>query len=471
MKLQATDAGLPGAAHGQGWKVPLLSSIRAVVALGLGMVILLSGHTSFFPWLSLPTSDNPFEHLRAHCANATPISSHTFLARQRALAQVLHRERIGAYIVEPGASSTYFASVSARQWHTSERVFLVVITPAVDRISGDVEARVSVLAPEFEQDRARLLGIPSKYPIRYITWAEEQSPYETLVDTLGKDVGVIAADEAIRLFVSEGLKGAGKGRLDVKMAPRSIRALRERKGEEELALMRCANEPNVEAVWQVTLLAIRAVRERMYIGIRESEVGRMMSLALGTAGLQNTFALVQFGENAALPHGSGSDRVLRADDMVLIDTGGSLHNYESDVTRTFALPESVVPAEHVRIWETVAKVQAHAFSVARRGVEARAVDQAARSYMDAQQAGMSRYFSHRLGHGIGLEGHEAPYLRRGADNTRGLEAGNAMSDEPGIYILGKVGVRLEDCFYISEIGDPVLLTSGVGGFARDLLHP
>ncbi|KAG9098811.1 hypothetical protein FRC06_005951 [Ceratobasidium sp. 370] len=465
MKLQATGAGLPGAAHEQGWKVLPFSSIRAVVVLGLAAIVLLSGHASFFQWLSLPTShsDNPFEHLRAHCANATPISSHTFLARQRALAQVLHRERIGAYIVEPGASSTYFASVSARQWHTSERVFLVVVTPAVDHTSGDIEARVSVLAPEFERDRARLLGIPSKYPIRYITWAEEQSPYETLVDTLGKDVGVIAADEAIRLFVSEGLKGAGKGRLDVKMAPRSIRALRERKGEEELALMRCANE--------VTLLAIRAVRERMYIGIRESEVGRMMSLALGTAGLQNTFALVQFGENAALPHGSGSDRVLRADDMVLIDTGGSLYNYESDVTRTFALPGSVVPAEHVRLWETVAKVQAHAFSVARRGVEARAVDQAARSYMDDQQAGMSRYFSHRLGHGIGLEGHEAPYLRRGADNTHSLEAGNTMSDEPGIYILGKVGVRLEDCFYISENGDSVLLTSGVGGFARDLLHP
>ncbi|QRV89524.1 Metallopeptidase family M24 [Ceratobasidium sp. AG-Ba] len=463
MKTQATDAQAVFPASRR--KMPqTLAFFRAVVVLGLVFIGLISpGYFSDLTSTFTPDDDNPFEHLRAHCAHSKPISAQTFVDRQVALARVLHENGIGAYVAEPGASATYFANVSTRQWHTSERVFLVAISPVVDEDHGNVRARVSVLAPKFEEDRARLLGIPSMDPIEYVTWAEEKNPYETLLDTLGNHVGVIAADEAIRLFVSEGLKDAGKGRLDVKMAPRSIRALRERKGPEELALMRCANE--------VTLLAIRAVRERMYIGIRESTVGQMMSLALGTAGLQNTFALVQFGENAALPHGSGSDRVLRADDMVLIDTGGSLHNYESDVTRTFALPDSVIPGEHVRIWETVSKVQAHAFSVARKGVEARAVDEAARAYMDDQQAGMSRYFSHRLGHGIGLEGHEAPYLRRGADNTHRLEAGNAMSDEPGIYILGKVGVRLEDCFYISEIGEAVLLTSGVGGFARDLLHP
>ncbi|QRW03736.1 Metallopeptidase family M24 [Ceratobasidium sp. AG-Ba] len=416
MKAQATDAQaiFPTSRR----KMPqMLAFFRAVVVLGLVFIGLISpGYFSDLTSTFTPDDDNPFEHLRAHCAHSKPIS-----------AQSLSIDRL-------------------RLLESCMKTGLEPISPVVDDENhGNVRARVSVLAPKFEEDRARLLGIPSMDPIEYVTWAEEKT------------------HEAIRLFVSEGLKDAGRGRLDVKMAPRSIRALRERKGPEELALMRCANE--------VTLLAIRAVRERMYIGIRESTVGQMMSLALGTAGLQNTFALVQFGENAALPHGSGSDRVLRADDMVLIDTGGSLHHYESDVTRTFALPDSVIPGEHVRIWETVSKVQAHAFSVARKGVEARAVDEAARAYMDDQQAGMSRYFSHRLGHGIGLEGHEAPYLRRGADNTHRLEAGNAMSDEPGIYMLGKVGVRLEDCFYISEIGEAVLLTSGVGGFARDLLHP
>ncbi|KAF8604705.1 peptidase M24 [Ceratobasidium sp. AG-I] len=457
------------------WRVGALLGLKTLVAFVLSAVVLLfftlSGDlpTSYPGTITIQPAnlDNPFAHLQVHCANSTPISAGTFLSRQRSLAQVLYREGIGAYVAEPGASATYFANISARQWHTSERVFLVVVTPVVlgstEDGSDEVEAQVSILAPKFEEDRARLLAVPSKRPIIYLTWAEEQSPYETLSAALGNNAGVVTADESVRLFVSEGLKNAADGRLDVRMAPPSVRALRERKGDEELALMRCANE--------VTLLAIRAVRERMYIGIRESEVGQMMDLALATAGLKNTFALVQFGENAALPHGSGSDRVLHTRDLALIDTGGSLHNYESDVTRTFALPDSDIPEKHVRIWEIVSKVQAHALDVAHKGVEARTVDEAARSYMDGQEAGISQYFSHRLGHGIGLEGHESPYLRRGADNQHRLEAGNAMSDEPGIYILGQVGVRLEDCFYISQEGHAMLLTSGVGGFAQDLMNP
>lgn len=423
--------------------------------------ILVSNFSGFTHRLApLESHDSPFEHLRSHCAHTKPISSSTFLARQAALARVLKQEKIGAYVTEPGPSATYFANISLAEWKLSERVFLIVVTPT----EGE-EGQVSVLAPKFEKDRAQLLEIPSKRPVRYITWAEEESPYEALLSTLGKELlsqGVVA-DEGLRLFVSEGLKHAGSGQVEVGMAPPSVRALRERKGTEEIALMRCANE--------VTLMAIRAVRERMYIGIRESQVKSMMNLALSTAGLKNAFALVQFGENAALPHGSGSDRALRVQDMVLIDTGGSLHNYQSDVTRTFALPGSVIPKKHARIWETVSMVQAHALSVAQKGVEARSVDEAARVYMDSLQGGMSKYFSHRLGHGIGLEGHEAPYLRRGADNRHELAPGNAMSDEPGIYILGEVGVRLEDCFYISEDGKAALLTSGAGGFARSLLEP
>ncbi|KAH7341986.1 Creatinase/aminopeptidase [Rhizoctonia solani] len=403
-----------------------------------------------------PNNDaNPFEHLGSHCAHTTPITSSTFLQRQSALARVLKDQHLGAYITEPGPSATYFANISLADWKLSERVFLLVVTP---------EAQVHVLAPKFEQDRAKLLRIPSQEDVQFILWAEEEDPYEVLFRALGKKgLGGFAVDEGLRLFVSEGLKRAGGDGVRVDMAPPSVRALREQKGPEEITLMRCANE--------VTLMAIRAVRERMYIGIRESQVKQLMNLALASAGLKNAFALVQFGENAALPHGSGSDRTLLAQDMVLIDTGGSLHDYQSDVTRTFALPKSVIPDDHIRIWETVSKVQAYALSVARQGVEARRVDEAARVYMNDEQVGMAQYFSHRLGHGIGLEGHEAPYLRRGPDNVHRLEAGNAMSDEPGIYILGQVGVRLEDCFYIGDEGGAVLLTAGVGGFAKNLWEP
>ncbi|KAJ1307321.1 hypothetical protein OPQ81_001427 [Rhizoctonia solani] len=425
-----------------------------ILPLARRLAVLVLAILSYLAFLhSKPNNDtNPFEHLASHCAHTSPITTSTFLERQSDLARVLKDQHLGAYITEPGPSATYFANISLTDWKLSERVFLLVITP---------EAQVHVLAPKFEQDRARLLQIPSREDLNFILWAEEEDPYQVLFRALGK-VGGVAVDEALRLFVAEGLKRAGGG-VRVGMAPPSIRALREQKGPEEIALMQCANE--------VTLMAIRAVRERMYIGIRESQVKQLMNLALSSAGLKNAFALVQFGENAALPHGSGSDRTLLSQDMVLIDTGGSLHGYQSDVTRTFALPDSVIPDEHLRIWETVSKVQAYALSVARQGVEARRVDEATRVYMDNEQPGMAQYFSHRLGHGIGLEGHEAPYLRRGPDNTHKLEAGNSMSDEPGIYILGKVGVRLEDCFYIGSSGDAVLLTSGVGGFAKSLWEP
>ncbi|KDN50702.1 hypothetical protein RSAG8_01200, partial [Rhizoctonia solani AG-8 WAC10335] len=419
--------------------------------------VLLLVVLSYLGFLHSKANDdpNPFGHLASHCAHTSPITASTFLERQSTLARVLKDQHLGAYIAEPGPSATYFANISLADWKLSERVFLLVVTP---------EAHVHVLAPKFEQDRARLLQIPSREEIKFILWAEEENPYEVLFRTLGrKALGGIAVDEALRLFVAEGLKRAGGDGVRVDMAPPSVRALREQKGPGEIALMQCANE--------VTLLAIRAVRERMYIGIRESQVKQLMSLALSSAGLKNAFALVQFGENAALPHGSGSDRTLRAQDMVLIDTGGSLHDYQSDVTRTFALPGSVIPDDHIRIWETVSKVQAYAMSVARQGVEARRVDESARVYMDSEQSGMAQYFSHRLGHGIGLEGHEAPYLRRGPDNVHKLEAGNAMSDEPGIYILGQVGVRLEDCFYIGNDGGAVLFTAAVGGFARSLWDP
>ncbi|KAF8689142.1 Metallopeptidase family M24, partial [Rhizoctonia solani] len=424
--------------------------------IGILVLVVLSYLSVFHS--NKPTNDsNPFKHLASHCAHTSPIPSSTFLERQSSLARVLKEQQVGAYIAEPGPSATYFTNISLDDWKLSERVFLIAVTPG---------ARVHVLAPKFEQDRARLLSVPSREDVEFILWAEEENPYDVLFRALRlgrNEIGDVVVDEGMRLFVAEGLKRAGGDGTHVGMAPPSVRALREQKGPEEIALMQCANE--------VTLMAIRAVRERMYIGIRESQVKELMALALSSAGLKNAFALVQFGENAALPHGSGNDRTLLAQDMVLIDTGGSLHNYESDVTRTFALPDSVVPDDHIRIWETVSKVQAYAFSVARRGVEARRVDEAARVHMDNEQPGMAKYFSHRLGHGIGLEGHEAPYLRRGSDNAHKLEAGNAMSDEPGIYILGKVGVRLEDCFYIGRDGNAVLLTDGVGGFARNLWDP
>jgi len=192
--------------------------------------------------------------------------------------------------------------------------------------------------------------------------------------------------------------------------------------------------------------------------------------ALAEAGLIGTFAIVLFGENAAFPHGSGSNLILKKNHMILMDVGGSLHGYESDVTRTFALEKSEISEEALKVWNIVREAQVLALDIAREGHLAKDVDVAARTHI--RLAGYGQYFTHRLGHGIGLEGHESPYLRGGASNTAVLAANNTFSDEPGIYIENKLGVRLEDCFYVPEGGGRgVLLTEGVGGFAKSLTEP
>jgi len=151
----------------------------------------------------------------------------------------------------------------------------------------------------------------------------------------------------------------------------------------------------------------------------------------------------------------------------LIDTGGALYGYQSDVTRTFALRNSVIPPENHRIWDYVHEAQNIAADTARRGVVTSKVDEMARAYLSL--VGYGQYFTHRLGHGIGLEGHEQPYLRGGSHDI--IQTGHTFSNEPGIYIEGKVGVRLEDCFYIDVKGFPVFLTDGIGGQSPDPWQP
>jgi len=143
----------------------------------------------------------------------------------------------------------------------------------------------------------------------------------------------------------------------------------------------------------------------------------------------------------------------------LFDCTASLHGYFSDVTRTVALAPDDLSPEHIAIWRLVHSAQNKALATARNGTKASHVDAAARNLF--KEKGYGEYFTHRLGHGIGLEVHEEPYLRGGNDEI--IRSGHTFSDEPGIYIEGKVGVRLEDCFYINDNGVGVYLTEGVGG--------
>ncbi|KAH9842707.1 peptidase M24 [Rhodofomes roseus] len=438
-------------------------STRLIIACIIVQVVILIYHLAGAPKSisSLYSSYAPepdFSHLAERCAHISPIPTSSFVHRQQALAQTLHELNASAYIAEPGASAAYFANLSASHWHLSERPLLLIVSPKLDS-NEQVHAQISILTPAFESTRAKLLSIPSNGEITYPSWPEEVNPYEVAVSAVPQlKEGTIYVDGMLRSFVLDGLQKAA-ARSNVLTAPVEIRRLRERKSAEELEILKCVNE--------ATVLAIRAVRENVKIGVRESEVSHLMSAALSAAGLSNGGCLTLFGENAALPHGSGTDRVLGAHDFVLVDCDAGLHGYRSDVTRTYALPQSTIHATHLRIWQLVHSAQANALAAAQNGTVTAEVDAAARDTFAAQ--GYAQYFTHRLGHGIGLETHESPYLRGGSEDV--ILTGHTFSDEPGVYIEGQVGIRLEDCFYVHENGTAVFLTAGVGGAARGPWDP
>ncbi|PCH38133.1 Creatinase/aminopeptidase [Wolfiporia cocos MD-104 SS10] len=437
------------------------SSKLIVACIIVQVVILIYRLTGPPKALSRLTRSQPepaFSHLASHCAHVSPIPAESFVARQQALAETLHTLGASAYIAEPGASAAYFANLSKSQWFLSERPLLLIISPKMD-LEDRVHAQVSILTPAFEATRAKLLSIPSESEIAYPAWPEDVDPYGVAVSAIPNlNGGTVYVDGMSRNFIVDGLQQAAPSS-KVVTAPVEIQRLRERKSKEELEIMKCVNE--------VTVLAIRAVREKMYIGMRESQANELIISALSAAGLQNPGALTLFGENAALPHGSGTDRVLGAHHFALIDCDGSLHGYHSDVTRTFALPDSTIHNAHLRLWQLVHSAQAHALTAARNGTLTAEVDHAARQTLAAQ--GYAQYLTHRLGHGIGLEVHESPYLRGGSDDV--ILTGHTFSDEPGIYIEGQVGIRLEDCFYVDDEGNAIFLTEGVGGAATGPWSP
>ncbi|TBU35812.1 Creatinase/aminopeptidase [Dichomitus squalens] len=399
-----------------------------------------------------------FSHLAAHCAHIPPIAAESFIARQDALAQTLHSLGAAAYIAEPGASAGFYGNLSGSHWGLSERPLLLIVQPQ-EAHDGTVRANISILTPAFEKTRAKLLPIPSKSGVTYTAWLEDVDPFATALDLLPDlDDTIIYVDGDVRTFIADGLQRAAPDARVVN-APVEVRRLRERKSSEEIDILKCVNE--------VTVLSIRAARKHMKVGIKESEARQLVVRALTAAGLKDAFALTLFGENAALPHGSGTDATLGKHEFVLIDTGGSLHGYHSDVTRTFALSDSEIPLRYQALWHTVHAAQRAAIVTASNGTVTAAVDRAARKII--KDAGYGEFFTHRLGHGIGLEVHESPYLRGGSDDI--ILTGHTFSDEPGIYIEGKVGVRLEDCFYIDEDGSAKFLTAGVGGPASGPWSP
>jgi Xaa-Pro dipeptidase len=334
---------------------------------------------------------------------------------------------LDAIVVGPGTSLVYF---SGARWGISERFFGMVLPR---------EGEPGWVTPAFEKGRA-LEQIQIGTDVR--PWQEDASPY-ALVAAILKDRGAtgrVGFEETLPFVFADGIAKALPAARFESATPVTA-GCRVIKDAHELALMRRACE--------ITVRAHRAVFESLAEGMTQERVSALSAEAHKRLGMRGG-ALVLFGADAAFPHGTTQPQPLKKGDVVLIDGGGRLHDYASDITRTgvFGAP----PTERQRrIWDVVRAAQKAAFEAARPGVECQAVDAAARKVVDEAGFGPDyATFTHRVGHGIGMEGHEWTYLVRG--NTTKLRPGMCFSDEPGIYIPGELGIRHEDVITITEDG-------------------
>jgi Xaa-Pro dipeptidase len=360
-----------------------------------------------------------------------PISETERAARRAKAQRLMSTSLVHALLVEPGPSLDYFGGL---RWGRSERLFALLIPRRGEAV---------VVCPAFERERAES-QIDNRFRIR--VWQEDESPY-TLVASIMRDwgfaTGTLAVESSARLFVADALAKV-RPALQVVSGDPITQQCRGIKESHEIELMRHAN--------RVTIEAYRATLQTLREGMMQNELGRNLGQAFQKLGY-NGGALVLFGESSAYPHGLEQPRALESGQIVLIDGGTSVHGYASDITRTVAFGSP--SAEAVRVFEVVHEAQRRALQAARPGRKAGEIDTVARDYITAQGFGPGyKLFTHRLGHGIGLEGHEWPYLVKGSDVV--LRRGMSFSDEPGIYQYGKFGVRLEDIMVITDDGADLL---------------
>ncbi len=374
--------------------------------------------------------DSLFSDLTDQSERYEPISPDERRRRVERLALLLTEHGVDALLVEPGATLRYLSGV---EWWLSERLFALVVC---------ADGSSFFIAPAFEVPRAREIMADAGHDGPILGWDEHEYAWRPLASALAKrGVERIAIDPRARAFVVHAL-GEVIGPERVLPGLPIVRALRGRKDAHEIELLRGANE--------LTQRAIGAAAEKVELGISDHELGALMRRAQERLGLTDVWVLPLIGQGAAAPHGAPVGRKLVAGDVVLVDTGGALHGYQSDITRTWVFRGT--PTTEVRsAWNAVRDAQRRAFETIRPGALCRDVDRAARETTERAGFGAGyTSFAHRLGHGIGLEGHEDPYFDGGSEVV--LEPGMTFSDEPGIYVPGRFGVRLEDIVLVTESG-------------------
>jgi len=364
--------------------------------------------------------------------------------------KLMQHSNIAALVLEPGAAMDYFTGI---QWWRSERMTAVVIPK---------EGDIAIVCPFFEEPSIReSMAVGDDVRV----WQEHESPFKQIKQVLvdrGVAKGNIAFEHSVRYFVLKGIMSELPAMQDVS-AESVTRGCRIIKSQHELELMHKANE--------VTLTAYAEVYAKLAVGMTGSDVKNLMGKAQSSLGGKDIWNMALINEASAFPHGTKQQQTIREGSIVLMDCGCSVHGYQSDISRTFVVGQ---PTKHQeKIWNTVRQGQKIAFEKAQIGIEAGLVDDAVRQYYQSLGFGPDYKLpglSHRTGHGIGMKGHEGVNFVHGEQEK--LRAGMCFSNEPGIYIPGQFGVRLEDCIYMTEKGPrwftvpPDSLASPLGSVAK-----
>jgi len=364
--------------------------------------------------------------------NVSAITSAEREIRIKKAQKLMQQMNISALIIEPGAAMDYFSGI---QWWRSERLTALVIPR---------EGKVGIVCPFFEEPSIQeSLAIEGDIRV----WQEHESPFERikqiLVDRgINLSKGQIGFENSVRYFVQDGVMSLLSKLQHISAEP-VTRGCRIIKSHHELQLMHKANE--------VTLLAYAEVYSKLEVGMTASQVKSLMSSAQSALGGKRPWNMALIDQASAFPHGSKKKHIIKEGSIVLMDCGCNIHGYQSDISRTFVVGE---PSKRQRdIWQTVRTGQQIALEKAQIGSPAGLVDDAVRKHYQAQGFGPNYNLpglSHRTGHGIGMEGHESVNFVHGEQEK--LRAGMCFSNEPGIYIPGEFGVRLEDCLYMTDKG-------------------
>ncbi|HEY6969630.1 MAG TPA: Xaa-Pro peptidase family protein [Candidatus Angelobacter sp.] len=370
--------------------------------------------------------------LKSRRSEAQPISIAEREQRLEKARRLMEQNKLDAIMVTGGTSLVYFTNI---RWWLSERLFAWIL-PA--------KGNPFYVCPAFEEDRAReqIASGPGGNNPEIRLWQEDQSPYERIAEGLRDrriTGGHLGIEETVRYVFVEGVSKAAPT-LQITSATPVTAGCRMIKSPTELQLMTLAN--------QVTLAAYEAAYLSLKEGMTQHDFGMLVQTAHQRQGFQGG-ASIQVGENSALPHGSAKPQIIREGTILLMDGSCSVEGYESDISRTVVLGK---PTDKMKKnFEIVYRAQQAALAAAKPGAQCQSVDAAARKVItDAGYGPDYKFFTHRLGHGIGMDGHEWPYLVRG--NTLPLAPFMCFSDEPGIYIRGEFGVRLEDDMHITESG-------------------